>query len=78
MRSALPAAGLHFLDRDHGWAAGRGGAVQRTTDGGDTWQVRSAQKPRTCALKGVQFIDGNTGFAMGQGRYWSDRWCTGQ
>lgn len=31
--------GLHALDRNVVWAAGRGGRVARTTDGGATWTV---------------------------------------
>lgn len=74
-QSTFPATSLHFLDRNRGWAVGPGSAVQRTTDGGTTWQALS-QRTADIALEAVQFIDGNTGFAVGEGdRDW-DKWCS--
>ena len=74
-QSTFPATSLHFLDRNRGWAVGPGSAVQRTTDGGATWQALSPQTA-DIALEAVQFIGGNTGFAVGEGdRDW-DKWCS--
>ncbi len=74
-QSTFPATSLHFLDRNRGWAVGPGSAVQRTTNGGATWQALTPQTA-DIALEAVQFIDGNTGFAVGEGdRDW-DKWCS--
>ena len=31
--------GMHFVDELNGWVCGSGGAVRRTRDGGDTWEL---------------------------------------
>ena len=56
---------LHFVDRWHGWAVGRG--VVRTVDGGDhwTWAVRPDGEYRYLSGEGVFFIDLSRGWMCG-------------
>ncbi|MBK5225613.1 MAG: hypothetical protein JJD96_03450 [Thermoleophilia bacterium] len=65
---------LSFVNANTGWAAGDGGTILKTTDGGANW---STQIPATnscagatpygsgCNLKGISFIDANNGWAVG-------------
>ncbi|MHB1325013.1 MAG: YCF48-related protein [Thermoleophilia bacterium] len=65
---------LSFVNANTGWAAGDGGTILKTTDGGASW---SAQIPSSnsctgvtpygsgCNLKGVSFFDANNGWAVG-------------
>jgi len=45
-------------------AVGADGAIVRTTDGGDHWQV--TEPPKFISLFDVTFVDKNTGFAVGE------------
>ncbi len=62
-----PPAALHavrFVDANEGWAAGDGGLVLRTIDGGATWE----RQPTGClaSLRGLWMVDPYTGFAVGR------------
>ncbi len=48
-----------------GWAAGAGGAIVATTDGGATWASQSS--PVTTALNAITFADAQNGWAAGAG-----------
>ncbi len=47
-----------------GWAAGAGGAVVHTTDGGQTWSAQNSHF--TSQLTAVQFLDTNRGVVVGE------------
>jgi photosystem II stability/assembly factor-like uncharacterized protein len=36
---AVAIRGLHFVDRNNGWAVGVGGRILKTSDGGNTWNI---------------------------------------
>lgn len=57
---------IFFLDSLNGWAAGRDGHIIRTTNGGDNWdvQINSAGN-----LFSIQFLDGFTGYCLGNGAH---------
>src|SRR5450759_2056041 len=65
---------LSFVNANTGWAAGDGGTVLKTTDGGANWSAQ-IPSPNSCAgvtpygngcnLKGISFIDANNGWAVG-------------
>jgi photosystem II stability/assembly factor-like uncharacterized protein len=55
---------IHFLDADHGWIAGSGGAAYLTTDGGATW-LPATDTGTAEDFDGVWFVDLNTGFMAG-------------
>jgi len=57
---------VHFVDADHGWAAGGGGAIVATADGGESWSLQ--QSGVTTELTTVDFVDVNHGWATGPGR----------
>jgi len=70
--------GLLFTDVNHGWVTGNCGGVvpgapylQRTTDGGQTWQTVElpnptsapfAQDTNACGLPGIAYLDAQAGF----------------
>lgn len=45
-----PIHSLHFSSETHGWSAGALGLIQRTTDGGKTWQIVRGGDRRTAVL----------------------------
>lgn len=51
-----------FSSPTHGFAAGDGGAILRTTDGGKTWENQSLGYPKLWA---IQFPGKDTGYAVG-------------
>ncbi|MGZ5442664.1 MAG: WD40/YVTN/BNR-like repeat-containing protein [Thermoanaerobaculia bacterium] len=62
-RSTL--TGVHFHDRNLGWAVGHDAVILRTADGGQTWQrVHWAPQDETPFLD-VWFADARKGFAIG-------------
>ncbi|MCX7022162.1 MAG: YCF48-related protein [bacterium] len=60
--------GMFFLDEDTGWLCGGTtgspyrGCISRTTDGGETWELWSADGPLVVNLS---LADADTGFAVG-------------
>lgn len=57
--------GVHFADRQHGWAVGHDAVIIRTTDGGETWERVYFDPERETPLLDVWFADPNNGFAVG-------------
>jgi photosystem II stability/assembly factor-like uncharacterized protein len=55
--------GIAFTDADHGVAAGTGGVLYRTTDGGGTWASRPSGT--TERLTRVRFFSSTLGFVTG-------------
>ncbi len=58
-----PLMAIHFLDEDHGWAAGLGGKVVQTTDGGVQW-LDLAELGTD--IYDVHFTSANKGWAAGE------------
>lgn len=56
-------AALQFSDATTGWAAGSGGEIIRTSDGGSTWTAQASGT--TADLHGVRFVDATNGWAVG-------------
>ena len=46
-----------------GYAAGDGGTILKTTDGGANWAIQTT--PTTEGLRGLHFVDQDTGYAVG-------------
>ncbi len=57
---------VYFVDSLTGWAAGEGGAVYRTTDGGRDWKPVSIGS--TAEIYFIRFIDWNRGWMLGKWR----------
>ena len=57
--------GLHFLDKNIGWAVGAEGLIFKTNNGGFDWSVQQNNYPNT--LMDVFFINDNTGWIVGTG-----------
>ncbi len=51
-----------FLNDDLGWAGGSGGLIKRTTDGGDSWEMR--QLGTLNSVSAIEFVNENTGWAI--------------
>jgi photosystem II stability/assembly factor-like uncharacterized protein len=62
-RSAL--TGVHFHDRERGWAVGHDAVIVRTTDGGVTWERLHWAPEEESPLFDVWFSDTEKGFAIG-------------
>ena len=56
---------VHFVDENHGWIVGWMDDIWATTDGGTNWSVQATDAHY--ALYGLDFIDTNTGWAVGSG-----------
>jgi photosystem II stability/assembly factor-like uncharacterized protein len=56
-------AAVTFADADRGWAVGDRGVIWHTNDGGRNWKLQNSGV--TCRLEAVQFIDSESGFAVG-------------
>lgn len=56
-------AAVTFADADRGWAVGDRGVIWHTSDGGRSWKLQASGV--TCRLEAVQFLDSDTGFAVG-------------
>ncbi len=65
--------GVSFPDGMNGWVAGGSispevrGWIHRTTDGGQSWSGRILETP--FPIRAIQFLDSNTGFAVGGNLY---------
>lgn len=55
--------GIHFINKDTGWACGANGALIKTTDGGKKWKW--IELTTTVVLKTVGSFDGQTVIAAG-------------
>ena len=58
---------VQFVDALDGWAAGDGGCILRSMDGGFHWQAQRSGTP--AALRSVSFVDSSTGWAVGTLEY---------
>ncbi len=56
---------VSFPDARNGWAAGHGGVITHTRDGGKTWQVQREVSPKQEHLFDIQFVSPEIGFACG-------------
>jgi photosystem II stability/assembly factor-like uncharacterized protein len=56
---------LSFADGKHGWAAGHGGIIVHTADGGHTWKVQRETALENKPLFDIQFLSQTTGYACG-------------
>ena len=56
---------VSFIDANTGWAVGHWGAILKTTDGGETWQVQRLATTEDRPLFGVHFSDASHGVAVG-------------
>jgi hypothetical protein len=60
---------IFFIDSLKGWAVGEYGAIYRTQDGGDTWNLSRIGKDTEDCLFDVFFIDDSTGWAVGESNF---------
>ena len=56
---------ISFPDEKYGWAAGHGGVVINTTDGGETWAVQRESSPDNQPLFDIKFVSHYIGYACG-------------
>ncbi|MCP4756078.1 MAG: hypothetical protein GY866_34890 [Proteobacteria bacterium] len=56
---------LTFIDEKNGWAAGHGGVIVHSADGGENWEVLRESSPQNLPLFDIQFVSKNTGYACG-------------
>lgn len=56
---------LSFADGQHGWAAGHGGVIVHTGDGGETWEVQRKTARENKPLFDIEFLSQATGYACG-------------
>jgi photosystem II stability/assembly factor-like uncharacterized protein len=56
---------VSFPDARRGWAAGHGGVIIHSSDGGKTWQVQRESSSEHQPLFDIQFVSPETGFACG-------------
>lgn len=56
---------LSFIDDKHGWAAGHGGVIIHTKDGGENWEVQRESSPQNLPLFDIQFVSKDIGYASG-------------
>lgn len=56
---------VSFVDPRRGWAAGHGGVILHTEDGGWSWQVQREPSPENQPIFAVQFPTARVGYACG-------------
>ncbi|MES2105500.1 MAG: YCF48-related protein [Pseudomonadota bacterium] len=56
---------VYFIDTKNGWAAGHWGAVLKTSDAGETWQLLRSDTKVDQPLFSIYFKDAHTGWAAG-------------
>ncbi len=56
---------VSFVDQSRGWAAGHGGVIIHTEDGGSTWRVQREPSPENQPLFDIQFPTPRVGYACG-------------
>ncbi|MGH9773737.1 MAG: WD40/YVTN/BNR-like repeat-containing protein [Candidatus Acidiferrales bacterium] len=60
--------GLSIVDASVIWVSGTNGAVIRTTDGGETWSVRTVAGAEKLDIRGIRAFDARTAVAMSSGK----------
>ena len=55
--------GIHFVNKDTGWAVGANGAIIKTTDGGESWEVKETNT--TKPILKIRSYNGQTVIATG-------------
>ena len=56
---------VSFVDAEHGWAAGHGGVIIHTEDGGESWAIQREPSPQNLPLFDIQFLSRDVGYASG-------------
>ncbi|MBC3935906.1 glycosyl hydrolase [Undibacterium sp. CY7W] len=56
---------VHFIDTKNGWAAGHWGAILKTGDAGETWQLLRSDTKVDQPLFSIYFKDARNGWAAG-------------
>jgi len=56
---------LSFVDEKLGWAAGHGGVIIHTSDGGENWVVQRESSAKNLPLFDIHFVSKNIGYACG-------------
>jgi len=56
---------ISFIDDKHGWAAGHGGIIIHTNDGGQNWEVQREPSAENLPLFDIQFPSVEVGYASG-------------
>jgi photosystem II stability/assembly factor-like uncharacterized protein len=56
---------VSFPDEQNGWAAGHGGVIIHTVDGGQTWQTQRESSLENSPLFDIQFPSPSVGYACG-------------
>ena len=56
---------LSFVDEELGWAAGHGGIIIHTRDGGNTWKTLRPSSPDNLPLFDIHFPSPDVGYACG-------------
>jgi photosystem II stability/assembly factor-like uncharacterized protein len=56
---------VSFADERNGWAAGHGGVIIHTSDGGETWRIQRESSPENSPLFDIQFPTPSVGYACG-------------
>lgn len=68
-RSRKSLVAMHFINETTGWVVGGFGAILKTTDGGDTWEIQrpSSTKPsgRSYYRSKIHFLNENFGWTVG-------------
>ncbi|HDZ59833.1 MAG TPA: hypothetical protein ENH44_03490, partial [Actinobacteria bacterium] len=54
-----------FIDENRGWVSGSDGTILKTADGGTNWAADATGIPGDMSVIGIQFLDADTGFAVG-------------
>jgi photosystem II stability/assembly factor-like uncharacterized protein len=56
---------VSFIDDTHGWAAGHGGTIIHTADGGHVWEIQRDSSPQNQPLLDIQIVSPTVGYACG-------------
>lgn len=56
---------ISFIDEKYGWAAGHGGIIIHTRDGGASWEVQRESSTENLPLFDIQFVSRDLGYASG-------------
>jgi len=56
---------VSFADEQNGWAAGHGGVIIHTADGGQTWRIQRESSSENSPLFDIQFPSPSVGYACG-------------
>jgi photosystem II stability/assembly factor-like uncharacterized protein len=56
---------LSFVDNGHGWAAGHGGVIVYTDNGGNTWVVQRPPSDKNLPIFDIHFVSRKVGYACG-------------